>query len=665
MVVEHHVSSNRGDSSLMVKDDDARVDQQRPSSAKHENHGVWSWLYAKIRRVLAWLPEGRQLPEPVWQHRHRLIVSFALIQALALGGFGLVRGFSPSDCAFAVVLVAIPALLASVRTASRRLRTISATVSLMFASATFVDLAGGSTEAHFHFFVMLGVVALYQDWAAFGVCILITVLHHAVMGSIDPRAVYGGPAEWRKPILWALIHGAFVLASSVTYLIAWKANEQQELSDPLTLLRNRTAFVEQLQRALADPDAPVSVIFVDIDNFKQINDSAGHHVGDEALRHMAACMTDVLRHGDMVARLGGDEFAMYVRGSAVDAAAVAGRLSAHLQQHLVVDDHEIMVQASIGVADDKLAGSRQAEDLLRDADLAMYLAKSSGKNQVVIYTAGVDQTVRERAELAADIRHALDGNELEVYYQPVILAETGRFVGVEALVRWHHPRRGLLGPMEFIPLAEHTGEIRSIGAWVMKTAAAQVVAWQKSLAGCETLGLAVNISPVQFRDADLVEVTTSTLETTGLQTRNLTLEVTENALLQDMDGACRQLEALRALGVRVAIDDFGTGYSSLSYLVRLPVDVVKIDQSFVKGLHVHSGRLVLVKAIADLASALSLDIVAEGVEHPEEQEVLKQLGCLHLQGYYFSPPVPDMELAEWATLRFQEASSYATAPTTT
>jgi diguanylate cyclase len=197
----------------------------------------------------------------------------------------------------------------------------------------------------------------------------------------------------------------------------------------------------------------------------------------------------------------------------------------------------------------------------------------------------------------------------------------------------------------------------------MKTAAAQVVAWQQTLPGCEGLSLAVNISPVQLRDADLVELTTSILETTGLQTHDLTLEVTENALLQDMEGACRQLEALRAVGVRVAIDDFGTGYSSLSYLVRLPVDVVKIDQSFVKGLHVHSGRLVLVKAIADLALALGLDIVAEGVEQPEEQEVLMQLGCLHLQGYLFSPPVPDTEFAEWATSRFEEASSNATSPT--
>jgi diguanylate cyclase len=660
MGTELQTWSNRGDP-LAV---DGRGGRAGSASIEPARRRAWSWLRSIVRRIVAWLPEGRELPEPVWQHRHKLIVWFALIQAAALGGFGLVRGFSPTDCAFAVTLVAIPALLATFQSASRRLRTISATVSLMFASATFVDLAGGSTEAHFHFFVMLGVVALYQDWAAFGVCILITVLHHAVMGSIDPRAVYGGPAEWRNPILWALIHGAFVLAASVTYLMAWKANEQQELSDPLTRLRNRTAFVEQLQRALADPETPVSVVFVDIDDFKQINDSAGHQVGDEALRHVAACMTDVLRHGDMVARLGGDEFAIYVRGTAVDGAAVAGRLSAHLQQPLVVDGREIMVQASIGVADDRLAGSRQAEDLLRDADLAMYLAKSSGKNQVVTYTAGVDQTVRERAELAADVRRALDSDELEVYYQPVIFAETGSFVGVEALVRWHHPTRGLVGPMEFIPLAEQTGEIRAIGAWVLKTAAAQVVAWQRTLPGCEQLTLAVNISPVQLRDADLVELTTSTLETTGLRTSGLTLEVTENALLQDIDGACRQLEALRTLGVRVAIDDFGTGYSSLSYLVRLPVDVVKIDQSFVKGLHVHSGRLVLVKAIADLALALGLDIVAEGVEHSEEQEVLRSLGCPHLQGYLYSRPLPEIELAEWVASRSCEESGYASTPAT-
>ena len=264
-----------------------------------------------VRRALAWLPEGRVLPEQIWAQRHRMIVRFALIQAAGVGLFGLVRGTSVVLCALDTALVATPAVLALYTGASRRTRTISATVSLMFASATIVDLADGSDVAHFHFFVMVGVVALYQDWTAFGACILITVLHHAVLGTLEPTIVYSNGGERSDPIVWAFIHGGFLLAASATHLIAWRANEQQELSDTLTRLPNRTAFVEQLERSLIDPDLPVSVLFIDLDNFKQINDSAGHDAGDRALCYMGERLTELVRDGEGVARLGGDEFAVW------------------------------------------------------------------------------------------------------------------------------------------------------------------------------------------------------------------------------------------------------------------------------------------------------------------------------------------------------------------
>jgi diguanylate cyclase (GGDEF)-like protein len=606
---------------------------------------------ARLRRAWSWLPEGRALPPRTWERRHRAIVRFALFQALGVGLFGLLRHFSPVVCATDTMLVAAPAVLACYRPASQGVRTISATVSLMFASATIVDLANGSDVAHFHFFVMLGIVALYQDWMAFGVCIIITVLHHAVLGTIDPKVVYGDTAEARNPIVWAFIHGGFILASSITYLIAWKTNEQQELSDAMTRLPNRTAFVRTLTQLLSDPGNLVSVLYIDIDNFKQINDSAGHQAGDEVLRYVGERMHGVIREGDALARLGGDEFAICVRGGAGTAAAVASRLLLSLEEPIHFDQRELLVHASIGIADTELARSRQAGDLIRDADLAMYLAKSSGGTRVVTYTAGVDQAVRQRAQLASDLRSALAAGQFELQYQPVVSGMEGKLSGVEVLIRWNHPERGLVMPMDFITLAEETGDIRDIGAWVLCTAAAQVVDWQHSIPGCAELHLSVNLSTVQLRDENLVELVSSALTATGLAPEHLTLEVTESMLLTDLATARRQLNELRQMGVRVAIDDFGTGYSSLSYLSRLPADIIKIDRSFVQDLEANSGSSVLTKAIVTMANGLKLETVAEGVENIGQQHTLNELGCHFSQGFLYSPAIPVQNfarfVAEW------------------
>jgi len=590
-------------------------------------------------RAVAWLPKGRVLPERIWLHRHRWISRFALIQAACLAAYPLFWERSISGAAFVMAIVGTPAVLGMTTQPSRRLRTASVTVSLMFASATLVDLSGGLIEAHFHFFVMLGVVALYQDWTAFGVCIATTVLHHAVMGALAPRTVFENADQWAHPVKWAMIHGGFVLAASVTHLIAWRANEEQELSDPLTRLPNRTAFVEALDRKLAERGRVVSVLFVDLDNFKSINDSGGHHVGDLALLEAGQRMRHVVRGGDLVARLGGDEFAVLVQGDAINAAAVGRRISQTLQFPLVTDGREVFIQASIGVVDTELADSRDSADLLRGADLAMYLAKSSGKNQVITYTAGVDKIVRERAELASDIRYALPGGQLTVHYQPLVRGLDGQLTGVEALLRWNHPIRGLVSPAEFIPIAEETGEIKAIGAWVLAVACEQVVRWQQTMPRCADLDLAVNLSPVQLRDSDFLEVITTSLNRSGLPASSLTLEVTEGMLLQDLGLARRQLDAARTLGVRVAIDDFGTGYSSLSYLGKLPADQVKIDMSFISELGRDPGAAALVKGIIDMAHALNLDVLAEGVEESGQQEILSRLGCRYSQGYLYSKPL--------------------------
>ncbi|MDQ2957120.1 MAG: EAL domain-containing protein [Actinomycetota bacterium] len=606
-------------------------------------------LRSIARRVSELLPQGRLLPEALWIRRHRWITRFALVQAGALGVFALLHGSTPTEAAGWVGVIGLPALIGRSGRGSRRLRTMSTTVGLMLASAALVNLSDGMTESHFHFFVMLGLVALYQDWGAFGICILITVLHHAVMGTLAPHSVYGSPDEWSHPVRWAVIHGGFIFAASITHLIAWKANEQLELSDPLTRLANRAAFVAAVDRRLRDPGRTVSVLFVDLDNFKAINDSGGHQVGDLALRQAAQRMLSMVRAGDLVARLGGDEFAVLVDGDAGQATVIAQRISAHLQAPVPAAGREVFVRASIGVADSELARSRDYADLLRDAGLAMYLAKASGKNQVVIYTAGVDKAVRERAALAADIRHALAGKQLEVHYQPLVNGVDGKFYGVEALLRWHHPVRGLIPPNDFIPLAEDSGDIKAIGAWVLHTAAAQVVHWQRTVADCADLRLSVNLSPVQLADPDLIVMINHALSTTGLAPAQLTLEVTESMLLQDLDQARRQLEAARTLGAKVAIDDFGTGYSSLSYLAQLPADQVKIDRSFIRDLQSETGGIALVKGIIDMARALNLDILAEGVEIRQQQDILNDLGCPGAQGYLYSRPLPAVDFPAFAT----------------
>jgi diguanylate cyclase (GGDEF)-like protein len=588
--------------------------------------------------VGGWLPEGRPLPDRIWQRRHHWIVNFALIQAVGLGLFGLLRGYSVGLVAADLAMIVVPAVAARAPHASRRLRMLTTTTALMLSAAVCVDFAGGSTEAHFYFFVMVGVIALYQDWSAFGLCIVITVVHHAVMGTIVPQDVYGSQAEWRKPIIWALIHGAFVLAVSATHLLAWRASEDQDLADPLTQLPNRTAFNDGLAQRLRVSRDAVSVLFIDLDDFKRVNDRLGHLIGDHALQHAASRMTRVLRNGDLLARLGGDEFAIVVTGSEAIALNTAGRIAAALQPPIAVDGREAFVRASIGVAGSDTVDSRDPKDLLRSADVAMYIAKTAGKNQIAQYDASAEQALRDRDQLRADLRQAITRGEFRVHYQPVMSGDTYDIVGVEALARWEHPTRGTVSPAEFIPLSEETGDIRTLGAWVLQTAAAQVTAWRQTL-GCVDLQLAVNVSPLQLDDDDFVDMVSSVLKSTGLPADQLTLEITESELVRDRAVSSERLAALRHHGIRIAIDDFGTGYSSLSYLADLPADIVKIDQSFVADLYPHSGALVLVRSIIDLARSLGLDIVAEGVEKTGQAEILHELGCPKLQGFLYSRPM--------------------------
>jgi diguanylate cyclase (GGDEF)-like protein len=593
-------------------------------------------------RVLALLrshlPEGRMLPEETWRSRHLLLVRVSAAQAAGIGLLALGLGRSVPAAVLMAAATACPLAFVLLPGAGRTLRAAGTTISLLTASVLLVHLLEGLTEAHFHFFVVVGLVSLYQSWAPFGLALGVVVLHHGLLGTLFPHSVFGHSAAYHDPWLWALVHGAFVLAASLAHLASWRLNEQQGLRDPLTGLANRTLVHETTERLLARRGGPVSVLFLDLDDFKDVNDTRGHAAGDELLTTVSERLQACTRSGDEVARLGGDEFAVVVDGGAEVATSIAERVLAALAEPVLVGGRPLPVHVSIGVADTGTAGDRRAGTLLRNADLAMYQAKSQGKNRLVRYVPGMAQAAEDKATLLADLAAATGAGQLAVHYQPTIALADGRTTGYEALLRWNHPERGMVPPVEFIPMAEESGHIVEIGRWVLDQAVRQAAVWTAESG--RPVGIAVNLSPRQLGDDDVVGLVGDVLARYGLPAGQLTLEVTEGVLLGDVDQVVDQLRELRGLGVRIAIDDFGTGYSSLSYLRRLPADIVKIDRSFVQDLGSEGRSTTLVASIIELARSLQLEVVAEGVETQEQHALLDDLACSHAQGYLFGRPQP-------------------------
>jgi diguanylate cyclase (GGDEF)-like protein/PAS domain S-box-containing protein len=415
--------------------------------------------------------------------------------------------------------------------------------------------------------------------------------------------------------------------------------------DTLTGLPNRLLFHDRLQVAVAQAHRAgghLALLFLDLDRFKVINDSLGHGLGDRLLQEVGLRLRGSLREGDTVSRLGGDEFTLLLPGigRAVDAAKVAEKILETLREPIRVEGHDLFVTASIGIALYPEDGAG-AEALVKNADTAMYRAKEQGRDNYQLYTAAMNATALERLALESALRRALSANELVLHYQPLLEIASGRIHAVEALLRWRHPERGLIPPAEFIPLAEVTGLIVTMGPWILRSACAQVQAWRA--AGFPGLSLAVNLSARQFQQPDLAELVTRILEETGLPPRHLDLEVTESYAMQNPEQAIDTLRQLKALGVRLSIDDFGTGYSSLSYLKRFPIDTLKIDKSFVGDITRDADDATIVTAVIAMAHALKLTVVAEGVETEDQLAFLAARRCDRMQGYLFSYPLPPEE----------------------
>ena len=691
--------------------------------------------------------------------------------------YGVVRGQNVAHALAECSIIALLALAGGNRRFSQSVRSLASTVGLVAASAILTHFSGGLIEMHFHFFVVVAVISLYQSWLPFLVALGFVVLHHGIGGQLAAASVYNHPSAVRDAWMWALIHGGFILAESAACLVAWRLNEialsnerdaraamakahsdlaaAQALSslgswdwdmasghvwwskelyrilgrdatsftpsvatfldhvviedrtritelldaamldateldfecrvlradglervvhilgdrgenqgalrllgtcqditerkaleaeiehrafhDGLTGLPNRALFLDRLEHALAvhkRTGTPLSLLYVDLDDFKTVNDNLGHGIGDDVLTEVGRRLGSALREADTVARLGGDEFAVVLEGtSATGAEKVATQLLAALQEPFQVGEARLLSRASIGIAvADK---SDTAGDLLRHADIAMYAAKRQGKHGHRVFNEGMHSSLTARMHLEADLAKAIEQEQFLLHYQPLVDLQTGEVGGVEALCRWDHPERGVLPPSEFIPVAEEMGLITDLGAWVLRQAIGDVARLREAFG--DDIYVSVNVAAPQLH-GDLVETVASALDAAGLAARHLLLEITESCLVSTEHTAVEKLGALRDLGVRIAIDDFGTGYSSLSYLRDLPIDYLKIDRSFVRDIAAGPEDSALAHSIIRLGSVFGLQVVGEGIETAAQAAVLTQLGCQTGQGYYYHRP---------------------------
>jgi diguanylate cyclase (GGDEF)-like protein/PAS domain S-box-containing protein len=437
------------------------------------------------------------------------------------------------------------------------------------------------------------------------------------------------------------------MVGSLTDITDRKSAEQKlshdAFHDTLTDLPNRTLFMDRLslavERAKRRTDFLFAVLFLDLDRFKDINDSQGHLTGDQLLIAIGKMLGEDLRSTDTVARLGGDEFVILLEdiSDISDATHIADRIQEKLAKSIKLMDREVFVSTSIGIVL-SMTGYQRPEDVLRDADIAMYRAKAQGRARYEIFDAAMRDRIMDRISLETDLRQAFERNELTMFYQPIVSIDDSRIIGFEALVRWQHPERGLLSPSEFIPMAEETGQILQIGRWVMREACSQMNTWLKEFSTDPPLTISVNLSGKQVAQPDLYDQVEQIMKETGLQSRSLKLEITESAIMDNIDYAVQVFTRLQALGVQIQVDDFGIGYSSLNYLSHFPINTLKIDRTFVRNMTKDSNYLKIVQAIIMLAHGLGMSVIAEGVETEGQLAQIKSLGCELAQGFFISKP---------------------------
>jgi diguanylate cyclase (GGDEF)-like protein/PAS domain S-box-containing protein len=733
-----------------------------------------------------WLPRGQTLPDAEWASRHRAMCWILWLHVIGLPIFLFCQGFGVWGSIGPVLPLVVAGLAATLPEASRRARSVAVVLGLLTASAVLVYGWHGQIEAHFHFFVMIALLALYEDWLPFLLAIVYVAVEHGVLGAIAPHAVYShGGSPWA----WAAVHAGFVMAAAAAAVSTWRMNEDardrmqsahraaretgerfraafdsgisgmamvsphgrflrlnrafcdmlgytepellalsfqeithpedrdasvtalrslvegtaevfeaekryrqsggdflwvevgvrairdeqgaveyfitqandinarkqfeadlahQAMHDALTGLPNRMLFVDRLEHAITRLErhpCQVAVLFVDLDRFKLVNDAVGHGGGDEVLTETAARLREAVRPEDTVARFGGDEFTVLCEDGTDDTAAlVARRVLEAFAVPFNVGGRTFELSASVGARITSKA-TAVAEDLLRDADIALYDAKQAGRGRVALFDAVTRQRHFDLLAAEQALRQAITRDELRLHYQPEVLLGTGRIAAVEALVRWEHPERGLVGPGEFIPLAEESGLIIEIGAWVLHQACAQLRSWRRARAVDDGFRVAVNVSGRQLSDPTLPETVQAALDASGVRPDTLCLEITESALVENLAVATTNLEAIARLGVLIALDDFGVGFSSLSRIRDLPpIGLIKIDRSFVREATPESADAAVIGAVISLAAHLDVLVVAEGIETEGQLLALRDLGCDIGQGFLFARPQPAEQL---------------------